>query len=574
MDPSRPRTTPEDRLSSESDPSQDEARATFSGEAPALCRDAIMPQGPHWKSNESDPWEVKITLLPSASCRIRPVKHSKEYWRLKSRGLITTALVPARDAVSFTTTVSLRFRDVLRGRKWAPLQSLEEPSTSSIYLLPLSPDLLAREQNFDFLAEECLIENEKHHLSLFIAPTSGTLSWNFIRQLPRVALPLRARHDIHEDFWDPPESSHPAGRVSRASASSIATKLPPSLPSDSVASAAPETPCDSTVTRTPDNNVGTPSSVESSPPATIERDAKGKFPCPDPKCPRARVTFSNRDFCIEHWEKKHKGSVTREIVDPGTQSESKKPPLAAPASKPVDVSTGSAVRPTHHVEPPAEEGVDDSTEIIPSFTASTSGLESPPKVGSIFISLPIRSHAPSSSNSTSNPGRAPASRPPDKTTSSNSAAGRRKRRRISEGDGQQNDANDGDDGDNGDDQDAGDNGSHSGDNSPTKLFACPFFKHDPQRYLSCAGGIWPQFHRVKYVRPRMLSCVTANVQQGTYFSKTRPCTPMREMLAAIQNQKPPDGSFARDNCLCGENRGREPGRRDPTASRAAETTET
>jgi len=231
---------------------------------------------------------------------------------------------------------------------------------------------------------------------------------------------------------------------------------------------------------------------------------------------------------MAHWENKHKGSVAKQGDAPfknqkspstgmtativveqlGTQHESTKPSFAAPVSKQATISTKLAVAPTYPVEPSAEDRADDSTKIIQSGSttrptdersAATSEL-APSSDRFILSSLPIRSHPYDSTNSTGNR----ASRPSDRTTSSNGTAGR-KRRRTAEGDEPQGDGKgDDDDGDNGEDKDSGENGNHSDHTSPAKLFACPFFKYDPHTYLSCAGGRWPQFHRVKYVQPHLL----------------------------------------------------------------------
>ncbi|KAK1757758.1 hypothetical protein QBC47DRAFT_376926 [Echria macrotheca] len=500
MDPFRPRRTPDDGSGSDPDPSRNGARGRsgFIADPVELIRETIMPRGPQWKSGEpSDPWEVEITLLPSSAPRTRPVEYSREYSELKSRGLITTVIIPARDAASFTTTVSRCFRAALEGREWVPLRSLENPIDSTVYLKPSLSAVPASEQNFEFLVEECLIESHEGRLSLFIAPKSGRLSWDLIRQLPRVDQPEL-----------PPANFKPT----------------PPLPTKSDASAASETPPDLPLTSASNNAASRAPSDKPPPPAKIEADSKGKFRCPDSKCPRSRVPFTSRDVCIEHWENKHKGSVVKEVDIPvaGQQSpstssaatnpvgqlgrthdESVKPSFAKPhaSSERATASEDSVPVPNRQLRPSTtEDGIEDSTRTtlsdstaLPTVGCSvaTSG-PTPPSESFIHGPLPLRSHAENSTNTSGSP----ASRPSDRTTSSN-PNGRpgRKRRRITEGDEPSDDRNgDDDDGDNGEDKESGENANHA---DPAKLWACPFFKKDPDRYLSCAGGRWPLFHRVK-----------------------------------------------------------------------------
>ena len=134
-------------------------------------------------------WTVHVSLLPTASRPFPFEKDTTAYKRCLSRGLHQMIAVGGTDSESFVTAVSKAFDSVLKGREWMPLEAQvcdAAPLQGLPMLRPLDKALVARHNyDLDFLRRHCAVcTTGGNPESLYIAPVSGSLSWQTLRASP------------------------------------------------------------------------------------------------------------------------------------------------------------------------------------------------------------------------------------------------------------------------------------------------------------------------------------------------------------------------------------------------------
>lgn len=163
---------------------------------PRLHLQLIMPVEPSrirssseaTNTSESKAWTVHISLLPTSSQPFPFEKDTTAYKRCLSRGLLRVVVIPDTDSHSFVTSVSEAFADVLRGRKWAPLEArlCEAEIVRGLPMLRQLPDhLIDCDYDVDFLKNNCAMVDANGKIAdLYIAMLSDTLSWEELRRSP------------------------------------------------------------------------------------------------------------------------------------------------------------------------------------------------------------------------------------------------------------------------------------------------------------------------------------------------------------------------------------------------------
>lgn len=134
-------------------------------------------------------WTVHVSLLPAASKPFPFEKDTTAYKRCLSRGLHRMVAVCGTDSESFVAAVSKAFESVLRGREWMPLEAQvcdAAPLQGLPMLRPLDKALVGRHNyDLDFLRRHCAVCTPSGNPeSLYIAPVSGSLSWQTLRASP------------------------------------------------------------------------------------------------------------------------------------------------------------------------------------------------------------------------------------------------------------------------------------------------------------------------------------------------------------------------------------------------------
>jgi hypothetical protein len=518
-----------------------------------LSRDRITPHNHHPKSAISMPWEVKVILLPSASNLNNPRKGSNKYWRLKSRGLISRAIIPGHDSDSIRITISLKFSHVLGGREWIPLRALEEESTSDIHLVTLGTTNLSLYYDYNFLAKNCLVLTSKETLKLFIAPRYDDLSWAFIRQLPRLQ-PRAVRID-QEDFWESEVNSDADEPVDKKENEPVRVLQPYSETQDSNNPSIPSSGSASVSTPAPNENPTISFNIK------LLRTKDGKYPCPYSKCQRSRFPFKHEEFFVKHMEELHKARIL--MSDDGNEQHSNDSIAHIAEEHPV-IEIGCATdsqlvgpsRTSYPAQRIQQDPIEDLVEhpkrrVISGGSLQSSSLatfnscsfndadkgekedgnhanegclsipasyKSPDTAlldaGEDFsaismpviskghtidkilqYTLPIRTKEGGSHTGSSGAAETTTSQSSGESTSGGKTT--RKRPRIDNYN-EQNDEGE-------EASDDGGNGSHSNDgvlveNSASRKLACPFYKNDPEKYKThklCCGPGWKSVNRVR-----------------------------------------------------------------------------
>ena len=148
--------------------------------------------------NPVAPWTVHISLMPNSSQPFPYERTTNAYKRCLSRGLHQVVAINGYDVESFVSAVSRAFGSLLRGRSWMPLQA--QPCTAEQLvglpmIRPLEPNLMHGRYDADFLRRYCAVRDANGNIeSLYIALTSESLSWHFLRLAPIYLVGL-------EDSW-------------------------------------------------------------------------------------------------------------------------------------------------------------------------------------------------------------------------------------------------------------------------------------------------------------------------------------------------------------------------------------
>lgn len=175
------------------------------------------------------PWTVHVSLLPSSTQPFPFEKDTTAYKRCLSRGLHQMIAVPGTDSVSFVTSVSRAFGDLLKGRTWVPLQArlCDAESLQGLPMLrPLDACLVGEKYDIDFLRAHCAVCGPNGRLdSLYIAMASDTISWHFLRRQPCY---LEGLEDswAYDEYLDPDDRFEDGEEKGRPSAGDILPTLP------------------------------------------------------------------------------------------------------------------------------------------------------------------------------------------------------------------------------------------------------------------------------------------------------------------------------------------------------------
>ena len=135
-----------------------------------------------------EPWTVHISFLPDASQPFPFERDTIAYRRCLSRGLHRMVVVSGPDADAFTSIILKTFGHFLQGWPWMPLQAklcAAEKLSGLPMLRPLDPKLQSSRFDHEFLQNHCAVCDPRGKIeSLYLAPRSGALSWELLRDAP------------------------------------------------------------------------------------------------------------------------------------------------------------------------------------------------------------------------------------------------------------------------------------------------------------------------------------------------------------------------------------------------------
>ena len=132
-------------------------------------------------------WAARVKLVPSVRLHYglwpNDLTSRIAYFRLASRGLIPTVRLPGVDNGSIVRAVTDAFGDILRGRRWMPLNWHGDSQR-------LEPDQIdPSAYSLEFLIESCITDwasSTTSTVSFDITLEDESLSWEQIWRLPEV----------------------------------------------------------------------------------------------------------------------------------------------------------------------------------------------------------------------------------------------------------------------------------------------------------------------------------------------------------------------------------------------------
>lgn len=135
----------------------------------------------------SEPWSVRIILVPSRWQQFAFEYDSAAYKRCQSRNLHQDVCLSDHSSRALLEAVERGFASTLRGRPWMPLlcfRSLDK----SLGQLPQDKRTSDR-WDYAFLEAHCLASDKAQGEVLYIAPQQEELTWHEIRALPAIMNP-------------------------------------------------------------------------------------------------------------------------------------------------------------------------------------------------------------------------------------------------------------------------------------------------------------------------------------------------------------------------------------------------
>lgn len=179
-------------------------------------------------------WTVHVSLLPSSSQPFPFEKDTAAYKRCLSRGLHQMIVVPDEDSTAFKNAVDNAFIKILSGRPWHPLVArlCDAKNLRGLPMLrQLSPYLIGSDYNYDFLQQNCAVNDDSGKiLDLYIAMAGDTISWADLKDVTPYTLGLEAAWS-YDPYLDGPskDARRYDNDISRPAAGDIVPAWSPNL---------------------------------------------------------------------------------------------------------------------------------------------------------------------------------------------------------------------------------------------------------------------------------------------------------------------------------------------------------